>query len=563
MNSTQELGEPHMEPFQNSADVTLFYGQCRRRLELNEIKKAVLESVSVLTLFGEEGSGKTMLCKMVELELSARYQVVLYDSAIMSFEDVIRPIGAKIGIDMKEQMTRKELSNLLAEILLRLQLKGERLLLVFDQADEIFLATLERIRKMLDILNEDGPYLQVLFSGKPSLQSNLDQLALCNFQGATERSFSLAPLDEEETFGYLKFQTNQSGLKKELFTEEISDHIYSLAKGNFAKTNLEAAKFVDDEVAVQPVTLAEKNGRKKERKKRRKISLSTPAIPGWLRRSEFISAIGVCCLVIVIAIVLLGKQNGEDTAERGGEPGEVVQQTISDGAKEKVTEPKKDIPPKDVPARSAATQEKKKQPDAKKQTLSKKDKKKSVEKTAVKTSADPEVIKQKEKKKKKKTADIQPVQEQPLIGKIETQPFIVISSESGRYISSRKRSPGHAVEQKNEPVDQLYSRRVAAARRWISYGDNGRFTVQIMVLTAEKSRQNVQKELARKEYRRIADELFILESSGSQPSVYIFYGDYPSKVSARRARNNLPLFLRKHDPYVTSIEDAMKKSGQR
>ncbi len=561
METKLEPGEHQSAPFQNNVDVTLFYEQCSRRPMLNEIKKAVLESVSVLTLLGEKGSGKTMMCKMVERELAPRYQVVLYESAVMSFEDVIRPAAAKTDIAVQDEVTRKELNNLLPEILTRLQLKGERLLLIFDEADKIFLATLERIRKMLDTLNMDGPYLQVLFSGESALQSNLDQLALCEFQGATERTFSLGPLDEEETFGYLKFQMSHFNQEDDPFTREKSGQVFSLAQGNFAWTNIEAAKRVSFPVSQQPVSLADKEGLKslptKAGKKKKK-----PALPGWLTRSEFISVAGICCLVFVVAVVLLGrKEPSKDTTgkkeikQQVEKEQEIVQQKVEEPKKSDKERPKKDITKKRV----QTVKKKEIEIPPKKQIAV--DKKIEEEKTdkKEKTALDTVVV---EKEKKEDTVT-EPEQPQLRSGKIETQPFIVISSESSRYMASDDGSSLLSTQPQKPGVDQLYERRMRAAGKWSGSGTASRYTVQLMVLTAEQARENVKKELARLEFQEIGDNLYIMQSAEMPPSVYVFYGDYPSKVAAHKARNNLPMFLRKHDPYVTSVEEALKKAGQK
>jgi len=58
----------------------------------------------------------------------------------------------------------------------------------------------------------------------------------------------------------------------------------------------------------------------------------------------------------------------------------------------------------------------------------------------------------------------------------------------------------------------------------------------------------------------IKDNLYILNKKTSPPTLFVFYGTYDSMEQARQARNNMPLFLRKHHPYALSISDAMKKT---
>jgi len=66
--------------------------------------------------------------------------------------------------------------------------------------------------------------------------------------------------------------------------------------------------------------------------------------------------------------------------------------------------------------------------------------------------------------------------------------------------------------------------------------------------------------LVKDEYFAIKDNLYILRKKTSPPTLFVFYGTYDSMEQARQARNNMPLFLRKHHPYALSISDAMKKT---
>ena len=66
--------------------------------------------------------------------------------------------------------------------------------------------------------------------------------------------------------------------------------------------------------------------------------------------------------------------------------------------------------------------------------------------------------------------------------------------------------------------------------------------------------------LTRDAYYAVRDKLYILRKQTSPPTLFVFYGIYDSMDAARKARNTMPLFLRKHHPYALSIADALKKT---
>lgn len=57
------------QPFQDIVDTSIFFGGGARREIVDDIKAALNAEVPLLTLTGTDGSGKTMLCRMVEQEL--------------------------------------------------------------------------------------------------------------------------------------------------------------------------------------------------------------------------------------------------------------------------------------------------------------------------------------------------------------------------------------------------------------------------------------------------------------------------------------------------------------
>ncbi len=58
----------------------------------------------------------------------------------------------------------------------------------------------------------------------------------------------------------------------------------------------------------------------------------------------------------------------------------------------------------------------------------------------------------------------------------------------------------------------------------------------------------------------MSERLVVLERPVDPPVVLVFYGMYPSMAEARNARNNMPIFLRKHHPYAISVRGAVEKA---
>lgn len=220
-------------------DHGLFFSDSGRQATLAALKKAVTGPASLITCVGEEGHGKTTLCKILEKEFQDAYLVISFPYSVESFDYVLQVIALKLNIEPAVVDSTMGSGQLLVEIIRVLREQGRTMLILFDEAEKLYLATLERIRKMIDLANEDGILLQILLFGRLGFRAHIEQLALCTFKQAQEVHMILPPLTEEDTFQYLNLCMRQ-GLgteDKEIFSREVSTKILTISHGNFRKIN--------------------------------------------------------------------------------------------------------------------------------------------------------------------------------------------------------------------------------------------------------------------------------------------------------------------------------------
>ena len=67
------------QPFQDTIDTATFYGGGARRAIVEDIKAALTDEVQLLTLTGTDGSGKTMICRVVEQELQRKAEILFFE----------------------------------------------------------------------------------------------------------------------------------------------------------------------------------------------------------------------------------------------------------------------------------------------------------------------------------------------------------------------------------------------------------------------------------------------------------------------------------------------------
>lgn len=242
MNSNRQL-------FQDHVDTDLFFGGGSRREIVEDIKTALISEVVLITLTGTDGSGKTMVCRMIEQELTEGRELLFFEQGVESFDDVVGRIAAQVNLEETEEITnRKDRLQKAIEILNR---EERRLIIIIDAAETIFLATLERIRRMLDEVNNERICIQLLFSGRPLISLNYKQLGIITFKPVEEKHFSLDPLDGTNTHNYLNQYLDKAGTPdQERFTPAQAEKIADVARGNFRFINQLAGRFFDSTQAI-------------------------------------------------------------------------------------------------------------------------------------------------------------------------------------------------------------------------------------------------------------------------------------------------------------------------
>lgn len=203
------------------------------------IRRDIDASVPVIVLTGEGGCGKSALGKMLmsETETISSFIPVYFRKTIDSFEDVVGVMASKVGVEVIDT-SRAGITVAIDQIATVIEQGQQRFLLICDGAEQIYLATLERIRRMLDRLNRPGVRMQMILIGRPVLLDNLKQLRLCNFAEVSEKKYVLEPLSLAETTSYLEFSKRRmSEPDARLFTPDVVDRIYRASAGNIKKIN--------------------------------------------------------------------------------------------------------------------------------------------------------------------------------------------------------------------------------------------------------------------------------------------------------------------------------------
>lgn len=588
----KDLENKGKSPFQEKIVLDNYFAGANRGEVLSQLKEAMQKGAILMVLTGEEGCGKTMMCRLLEHQVSPPCKTIFFSRTVDSFEEVVRVIAMHLGLDTAIAMDGRNVELALEQITDSLLANSFDLLIIFDEAENIYLATLERIRKMLDRINQSGTRMHILFSGRDAFLENCDQLSICDFQNTDELHFNLTPLTEADTADYLRSCAarlmDMDATK--VFNDEVVDNIYALAKGNFRKTNIlgeESLKSHGDDTSFMVLLENVKEDVNVEEetlygKKYPNLIGKIVAYLPWI-------GVTVCCFLILLLWFNSGGDKGNvgqgiDQAEQV-ETVTVVRKTIPQlpERKESVTvEVAEKVQPLEEKATPLQLSE---EPFAEDEAVVLRPQEKSsmqgidqvpgvVDQIAVETG-EKNVGGGVDEVAKKIVIEIKEVQapQEAMPGESERLALLRptqelknkpgLSTESPReIIKAQPQAKVHKVivaTKSHYAVDRLYNQRVLAGLSWEKGEREDMYTVQLMALASTSAEKNFKKLLAEDRYRQEAGNFYIFKKATATESIFLFYGEYPSIERARLAKDSLPEFLRDHKPYALSIKGAIAK----
>lgn len=489
-------------PFLEEPDAEIFFPEAGREDICESLLQDLESGKPLVKVIGEEGIGKTLLCRVLQERIPANYEVVYLDNPVGSFENLLRIVCLDLGMEPTSDAAEASCREVLADLLQK-RAEGNdtgKVILLIDEAEKVFLATLERlVRLVCD--SESAGILHVILVGRAGLDANLEQLAFYCSNVDIQSGYTLEPLGKKETAAYLDFRLKAAGLdpekSKEVFTLGAVEKIYNKAKGNPRLTNILAEESLQTSCSEKSflVLLDHVNPESEEPvRKSNGVNAVAAFIDPFLSDKKRLAVAGGVLFFLLITLLF---SRGDDETEIAEYPENKVEENVDQVVQLESNSNDKDEEPVVPDVRDS----------------------------------EPEPMDQAEKSA---TVKVQPPE------------FI--------------EAPAQAVKEEERDGQALYEKRLRASSKWIAGVYRNEYTIQLMMLASDQALRNLQRDLAKDSYYGVRDKIYILRKMTSPPTLFVFYGTYKTLAEARQARNNMPVFLRKHHPYPLSIRDALKKT---
>jgi len=225
------LKEP---PFGATPDPQYLFMGRNHREALARMVYGIRERKGFILITGEVGTGKTILIRYLLENLGGGQNGIIRTALVfnpkLAAVNFLQYILRDLGLTIREKSKGDYLWEL-NEFLLQAYEKGEKVVLIVDEAQGLKPAMLEEIRLLSNLETAKSKLLQIILVGQPELKKTLGRQDFRQLKQRIHLQYHIPPLNEEETRAYIEKRVTVAGGKDSLFTAEAVHEIFLRSMG--------------------------------------------------------------------------------------------------------------------------------------------------------------------------------------------------------------------------------------------------------------------------------------------------------------------------------------------
>jgi len=219
-------------PFAATPDPRCFLAVGQVRAALDEVVVCAEQGQGVAIVSAPAGTGKTLLCERLKLELEDRFQVViLRHASFLTRRALLQTILAELNHAYRRH-EEQELRLELVPAIRALQPSREALVLICDEAHLLTEDLLEELRILSDLAELGHPLVRLVLVGQPGLEETLAGIHLQALNQRIRAHVYLDAFDRVTSREFLDYRVTWAGGRlDEVFTPEAVEFICRVSQG--------------------------------------------------------------------------------------------------------------------------------------------------------------------------------------------------------------------------------------------------------------------------------------------------------------------------------------------
>ncbi len=218
-------------PFSLVPDPEFLYWSKQHKRAFSVLQYGILSKAPITLITGEIGAGKTTLLRKLLSQVENDSTIGLISNAQGGRGELIQWVLNALNAEFDTSASYVQLFQLLQDFLLAEYAAARRVVLIFDEAQNLSLESLEELRMLTNINSNKDVLLQLILVGQPELR---DMVQGANMQQLAQRiaaNFHLNQMDAETAPLYIAHRLRVAGGTGQEFTAEACRRIFAETDG--------------------------------------------------------------------------------------------------------------------------------------------------------------------------------------------------------------------------------------------------------------------------------------------------------------------------------------------
>lgn len=221
----------HSRPFSLVPDPDFIFWSPAHRRAYTMLEYGLLTRAPITLITGEVGSGKTTLLHHLLKSLDRFTKVGLVSNAHGTRGELLRWVLMSLDQPAGPNATYVDLFDAFQKYLITEYARGNRVVVIFDEAQNLSRESLEELRMFTNINSNKDELLQLVLVGQPELRDIIRKPDLRQFAQRVASSFHLGPMDVDTVQAYIGHRLIKAGARKNLFTRRACELVHEQTGG--------------------------------------------------------------------------------------------------------------------------------------------------------------------------------------------------------------------------------------------------------------------------------------------------------------------------------------------
>jgi len=183
-------------------------------------------------LTGEVGTGKTTICRCLLEQLPEGSNLAIIFNPKVTALELLATICDELSIEYPDNNASiKIFIDNINSFLLAANARGEKTVLIIDEAQNLETDVLEQVRLLTNLETNQHKLLQVIMLGQPELLKVLSRPNLRQLEQRITARYHLGPLSKQESESYVAHRLNVAGFNSQPFSRACIKKLYKLTGG--------------------------------------------------------------------------------------------------------------------------------------------------------------------------------------------------------------------------------------------------------------------------------------------------------------------------------------------